>query len=85
MNFIKKIFDGKSDEKVHVQFRKFSKGDFRDRAIVEIKKSKDNCVIKTSFEFANDLVETIAGKIQGETHVTGASICTSDLRDKLGI
>jgi len=85
MNFIKKIFDGKSDEKVHVQFRKFSKGDFRDRAIVEIKKSKDNCVIKTSFEFANDLVETIAGKIQGETHVTGAIICTSDLRDELGI
>jgi len=85
MNFIKKIFDGEIDEKVHVQFRKFSKGEFKDRGLVEIKKSKDGATIKTSFEFANDLVATIAQKIQGKTHITGAIICTSDLRNELGI
>ena len=35
MNFIKKIFDGNIDESVHLQFQKFSKGEFRDRALIK--------------------------------------------------
>jgi len=37
--FIKKIFDGKNDEFVHLQFQKFSRGEFTDRAMVKVKES----------------------------------------------
>jgi len=38
MNFIKKAIDGEADESVHLQFQKFSKGEFRDRGVIEAKK-----------------------------------------------
>ncbi len=84
MNFIKKIADKNFDEAVHLQFQKFSKGEFRDKAVIEVKKSKDKYTIKTSAEFANELVRAMAEKLGGErTKVTGAIVSTQDLKGEL--
>lgn len=83
MNFIKKIFDGESDGLVHLQFQKFSKGEFRDRALIEVKKSKKT-TIKTSAEFANELVMNMAGKLgENIARVTGCVVSTNDLTGEL--
>ena len=84
MNFIKKIVDGKSDETVHLQFQKFSKGEFRDKAGVMVKKTKDKYTIYAAAEFANELVRAIAEKLgDDKTKITGAIVSTSDLKDEL--
>ncbi len=84
MNFIKKVFDGNIDEGVHLQFQKFSKGEFRNKAIIEAKNSKGKYTIKTSAEFANGLVRIMAEKLgEGKTNVTGAIVSTSDLTEEL--
>lgn len=84
MNFIKKVFDGKVDEAVHLQFQKFSKGEFRNKAIIEAKNSKGKYTIKTSAEFANELVHDVAEKVGKETiNVSGAIVSTSDLTGEI--
>ena len=84
MNFIKKIFDGDVDESVHLQFQKFSKGEFRNRALIEAKKTGKGYSIKTSAEFANGLVRIVAEKLGEESvRVTGAIVSTSDLTGEL--
>jgi len=84
MNFIKNIFDGAVDESVHLQFQKFSKGEFRNRALIEVKKTGKGYSIKTSAEFANGLVRTVAEKLGEESvKVTGAIISTQDLTGEL--
>jgi len=84
MNFMKKVFDGKKDESTHLQFQKFSKGEFRFRAIIEAKKSKDKYTIKTSAEFARELVRDVAELLGNEkTNITGAIVSTSDLTGKI--
>jgi hypothetical protein len=84
MNFIKKAVENKVDDSVHLQFQKFSKGEFRNRAIIEAKKSGEKYTIKTSAEFANGLVSVMAEKLGEEkTKVTGAIVSTQDLKDDL--
>jgi hypothetical protein len=84
MNFIKKIFDGKVDETVHLQFQKYSRGEFRDRALVRVKTSGKKYTIYTSAEFANELVRINAEKLGEErTMVTGAIVSTNDLTTEL--
>jgi len=84
MNFIKKVFTGGVDNSVHLQFQKFSKGEFRNRAIIKIKNSGGKFSIVTTNEFANDLVRDVAEKIgSGVTHVTGVVVSTSDLTGEL--
>jgi hypothetical protein len=79
MNFIKKIFDDKIDESVHLQFQKFSKGEFTNRALVKAKNSGSKYSITTTAEFANELVRDVAEKLGNlKTKVTGAIISTSD-------
>jgi len=84
MNFIKKVFDGNPDEATHLQFQKFSKGEFLNRAIVEVKKTGKGYSIKTSAEFSNGLVKDMAEKLGAEkTKITGAIVSTSDLTGEL--
>lgn len=84
MNFIKKIFNEEIDEKVHLQFQKFSKGEFRNRALIEAKNSNGNYTIKTSAEFANELVRAIAEKVgDKKVKVTGAIVSTNDLTGEI--
>lgn len=80
MNFIKKAFDKQGDETMHLQFQKFSKGEFRNRAIIKAKRRNNNFTITTSAEFANDLVRTVAEELGNlKTGVNGAIVSTNDL------
>jgi hypothetical protein len=84
MNFIKKIFKGEIDEAVHSQFQKFSKGEFRNRALINAKKSGKKYTIKTTAEFANGLVRIMAEKLGSQkTLITGAIVSTSNLKEEL--
>lgn len=84
MNFIKKIVDGNVDDSVHLQFQKFSKGEFRNKAQIKAKKSGKKYNISTSAEFANELVRFVAGKLgSNSTNVTGAIVSTTNLSDRL--
>ncbi len=84
MNFIKKIVDKRVDDSVHLQFQKFSKGEFRNKAVIEAKNSSGKYTIKTSPEFANELIKICAEKLGNQkTKVTGAIISTSDLTGEL--
>ncbi len=84
MNFIKKIVDKNVDESVHLQFQRFSKGEFRNRAVIEAKNSNGKYTIKTSAEFSNELVRVMAEKLaENKTNVTGAVVSTNDLTGEL--
>lgn len=84
MNFIKKIFEGKSDGLVHLQFQKFSRGEFKNRAVVKAKSSGGKYTIFTTSEFANEFVRELAEKLGvGKTKVTGVVVSTSDLTGQL--
>jgi len=77
MNFIKKIVDGQVDDSVHSQFTRFGKGDYKGRFLISLWKTK-KVKIKTSFEFANDLVafcselgiEKVSGLIRGKNDLS---------------
>ncbi len=80
MNFIKKVQEKRFDESVHLQFQKFSKGEFKNRAIINAKFTGGKYTINTSAEFANELVKTLAEKLgQNKANVTGSIIGTNDL------
>jgi hypothetical protein len=82
--FIKKIFENKVDDSVHKQFQKFSKGEFKNRAMIKASNSKGKFSIYTSYEYANGFVKMLAEKLGNEkTHVSGAIITTTDLTGKL--
>jgi len=86
MNFITKIFKGKTegDELVHLQFQKFSRGEFRNRALISVKKTGKKYTVNTSAEFANELVRIVAEKLgSNKTKITGAIVSTSDLKDEI--
>ena len=84
MDFIKKIFDNQIDNSVHLQFQKFSRGEFKNRALIEAKNSNGKFTIKTSAEFANELVRDSAEKLGSQkTKITGAIISTADLKNEL--
>jgi hypothetical protein len=82
MNFIKKVFDKNPDNDVHLQFQKFSRGEFRNRAMIKVKKVKEKYTINTTAEFANELVKTLAEKLGKENaKVTGGIISTVNLKE----
>jgi len=84
MNFIKKIADKNFDDSVHHQFQKFSKGEFRNRAVIDVKKSSKKYTIATSAEFAKGLVRTVAEILgEGKTNITGAIVSTTDLKGEI--
>jgi len=80
--FIKKIFDGnaKGDEFVHLQFQKFSRGEFKGRAMLKMKESAGRYTIDTTSEYAREMVRALAEKLgHNKTQVTGAIISALDL------
>jgi hypothetical protein len=80
-SFIKKIFDGKTDEFVHLQFQKFSRGEFNDRALIKIKESGGKFTIATTAEYARELARAMGEKLgNNKAHVTGALISALDLQ-----
>jgi len=82
--FIGKIFHEQSDELVHLQFQKFSRGSFRNRAMVKASKSAKGYSISTTAEYANDLVRLVAHRLgTNSTAVSGVVVSTLDLKSKL--
>ncbi len=78
--FIHKIVTGKSDEFAHLHFEKFSRGDFKDRAIVQCKKSPKGYSIVTTCEYANEFVRYFAEKLKdSRAKVTGVIVSTKGL------
>lgn len=77
---MKKIFDDEVDESVHSQFQKFSRGEFKGRAMVRVKNSSGRFSVSTGPEYAKDLIMAFAEKLgDGRTMVTGALISALDL------
>ena len=82
MNFIKKVQEKKFDKSVHLQFQKFSKGEFRKRAIIHAKATKEKYTINASFEFSNELVKDVAERLgSARTKITGAIVSTQNLKE----
>jgi len=82
MNFIKKVFDKQADEMVHLQFQKFSRGEFINRALVKVKNSSGKYTITTSAEFGNELVMGLAEKLgNNKAKITGGIISTINLKE----
>ncbi|MFA5019492.1 MAG: hypothetical protein WC533_00145 [Candidatus Pacearchaeota archaeon] len=81
-SFIKKIFEGKNDEFVHRQFQKFSRGEFKGKASVNAKKSSGGFSISTTYEYANELVRSMAEKLGDKTaNVKGVIVSTRNLKE----
>lgn len=79
-SFIKKIFDGKIDEYVHIQFQKFSRGEFNERAMVRCKNSNGKYTIDTTSEYARELVRTFGEKLgNNKALVTGALVSALEI------
>lgn len=84
MNFIKRVFDKKIDEEVHSQFQKFSRGEFKNRAMIKVKKVKEKFTILTTAEFANEFVKMVAEKLKDKkTKVSGVLVSTADLGNEI--
>lgn len=82
--FTHKIVEGKCDQLVHLQFLKYSKGLYEQKALVQGKKTKDGWNIGTSAEYANELVRAVAEEVgTDKTSVTGKIITTRDLSKEL--
>jgi hypothetical protein len=76
MNFVRKIFDGQVDDGVHLQFTRFGKGEYGGRFVVSFWKTK-KIKVKTSFEFANDLVRLCSEF--GNCKVSGIVLSKKDI------
>ncbi len=83
--FINKIFDGETDDKIHLQFQKFSRGEFKNKAMVVVKQqAKGRYSISTTAEYANNFVRFFAEKLgDNSAHVNGVIITTVKLDDEL--
>lgn len=87
-SFIKKIFTSKNgaenDELIHVQFQKFSRGEFKDKAVMKYAHNKDKYSLSTTYEYANEFVRALAEKLgNNKTQVTGVIVSTRDLTGQL--
>ncbi len=57
-SFLKKTLTGKSDADSHRYFVRFGKGDYKRRFLISLNRG-EKIKVKTSFEFANDLVKFV--------------------------
>jgi hypothetical protein len=80
---IKKIFDGNSDETVHVAFLRFGRGAYENKYLVGGKRQAKKWAIKAGTEYANFLVKKCLEKSQDGVAVKGVIVSTLDLRDEI--
>jgi hypothetical protein len=82
---IKKIFENISDKKVHNAFMKFSRGEFKNKYLIQAKKQASKTAIKTSAEFTNDIEKICLENISEPIQMKGVIVSTTDLSDEIGI
>jgi len=80
---INKIFSKITDEDVHRDFTKYSKGEFPTRYLVQAKKQATRYSIKTSAEFTKFFVRYGMEKATGPVKVKGAIIGRTDIREDI--
>ena len=83
MNFIRKITEGKNDMWVKKQFTRYGRGNYKNKALLEISKGKKRTIIKSTFEFAGEFAYELANSIEGKVQVTGGMISTKDLSQEV--
>ena len=82
LNFLKKVWDDNIDDIVHLQFQKFSKGEFKNKALISASASKDSYKILTTYEYANEFVRALAEKLgDKKAKVTGIIVSTLNLKE----
>ena len=82
--FIKKIFHGVNDSNVHLQFQKFSRGNFTNRALFKASSGSKGYVLRLGSEYVNELVRNVAEKLgNNKTRVTGVIVSTQKLDGKI--
>jgi hypothetical protein len=77
-SFLKRVLTGKPDEDSHRYFVRFGRGDYKRRFLINLTRGA-KVKVKTSFEFANDLVKFVdeakklkfSGKILSKEKVEG--------------
>lgn len=82
-SFVKKIFSGVNDNFVHLQFQRFSRGEFKDKALINVTKSKEAYSISATYEYANEFVRNAAEKMKDgqRTNVAGVIVSTRNLKE----
>lgn len=82
--FLKRIFEGTTDELIHLQFQKFSRGTFNHRGLIRATHTAKGFSVVTDAEYANDLVRTVAELLgTHKASVTGVIVSTQDLKGKI--
>lgn len=84
MNFIKQIFEGKTDDYVHEKFVRYGKGEY-ERALINVKRTSKNIKVKTSYDLSNDMFRICLDFLKGSADVSGKIIAGFDLQNKLGL
>jgi len=65
-----------------LQFQKFSRGSFNDKALIKVSKTAKGFSLATGAEYANELVRAVAEKLSSsKARVTGAMISTLKLKE----
>ncbi len=78
--FIHKLYKNNVDALAHLQFEKYSRGIFADKAIVQGKFSKGNYSFVTTSEYASDFIRACAEELDSKkAMVTGVIISTKAL------
>ncbi len=81
---MQKLFAGESGDEVHNAFTKFSRGEFKDKYLVNAKKQgSGKFAVKTSAEYVNGLVRSCLEKAPNPVAVKGIIVSTLDLRDEI--
>jgi hypothetical protein len=78
---VKNIFQEIKDDSNHDEFVKFSRGEFKNRYLINSKKQANKYAIKTSYEFANFLVKSCLKHVDDSVKITGLIATTLDLKD----
>ena len=78
--FTRKLCSGESDELTHLQFEKYSRGLFANKAIVQAKNSKGAYSFSTTSEYASEFVRACAEELgPNKAKVEGVIISTKGL------
>jgi len=81
--FIHKLCSGRTDPLTHLQFERYSRGLFKDKAVVKIKNSKRVYSISTTYEYSNEFALYLANKLgDRKTQVTGVIVSTRNLKEE---
>lgn len=81
---MKKIFEGGIDDEVHNFFVKFSRGEFKDKFLIDAKKQANKWAVKAGAEYVNSLVLTCLQTLgEGKISVKGIIVSTLDLRSEI--